>query len=57
MKNILKNWKTSLLGTGALATAITAYVANPDDWKTALGIFITGVIGLIAKDSDKTGVK
>ena len=56
MKNILKNWKTSLLGTGALATAITAYVANPDDWKTALGIFITGVIGLIAKDSNQTGV-
>ena len=57
MKNILKNWKTSLLGTGALATAITMYVANPNDWQTPLGVLLTGVIGLIAKDSDKTGVK
>ncbi len=56
MKNILKNWKTSLLGTGALATAITMYVANPNDWQTPLGVLLTGVIGLIAKDSDKTGV-
>ena len=56
MANILKNWKTSLLGTGALATAITMYVANPDDWQTPLGVLLTGIIGLIAKDSDKTGV-
>jgi hypothetical protein len=56
MKAILRNWKTSLLGTGAIGTAISAYVQNPDDWKGALSILIVGLIGLFAKDNDKTGL-
>ena len=56
MKTILKNWKTSLLGTGALTAAVTTYINNPNDWQAAIGLLITGIIGIFAKDSDKTGV-
>lgn len=57
MKSILQNWKTSLLGTGVLSSAIITYVQNPEDVKTAVLLAITGLIGLFAKDHDTHSVK
>ena len=51
MKHILNNWKTSLLGTGVLTSAIVSYAQHPDDPKTALILAVTGLIGLFAKDN------
>lgn len=54
MKTIFKSWKTSLLGSGALAGAIVNYVQNPDDVKGSVLMAIVGLLGLISKDFDKT---
>jgi hypothetical protein len=56
MKNIIKNWKTSLIGGGALTGAVTLFIDNPTQWKEAIGMAIVGLIGILAKDGDKTGV-
>ena len=54
IKDIVKNWKTSLLGTGALSGAILNYIQNPNDVQGSLLMAIVGLIGLFAKDSDKS---
>lgn len=54
MKNVIKNWKTSLLGGGAIAGAVTHFVQNPNDWKQSAFMALVGILGLFAKDSDVT---
>jgi len=55
MKTILRNWKTSLLGSGAISTAIVQYAQNPNDLKTPLVMAVIGLLGLFAKDGNVTG--
>lgn len=54
MKHILRNWKTSLIGTGALGTGLHQLIET-GDIKAALPLLLAGLLGLIAKDGDKTG--
>lgn len=56
MKTILKNWKTSLLGGGVLTTGLTIIINDPNQWKEGVIAIAGGLIGLIAKDGDKTGI-
>ena len=56
MKNIIRNWKTSLIGSGAIAGAVSLFMANPSDWKTPLSMVILGALGIVAKDGNVTGV-
>lgn len=56
MKSILKNWKTSLLGGGVLTAGITIIINDPNSWKEGLLSMGVGLIGLLAKDGDKTGI-
>lgn len=55
MKNIFRNWKTSLLGGGVLTTGLTLIINDPSQWKEGVTLVVTGLIGLLAKDADKTG--
>jgi hypothetical protein len=55
MKNITKNWKTSLVGGGALATGLMQLIQT-GDFKAALPTLLMGLIGLLAKDGGVTGV-
>lgn len=55
MRNIFRNWKTSLLGGGVLSAGITLIIADPNQWKVGAVTCITGLLGLFAKDSDVTG--
>lgn len=52
-KPILKNWKTSLLGGGSLTAAVIYFANNPDDYKTALGMAVVGLLGLFSADAKK----
>lgn len=54
MKNILLNWKTSLLGSGVLTAGITYFINNPSDWKHAIVLCATGLLGLFAADGKNT---
>jgi hypothetical protein len=54
MKNIKKNWKTTILG---LVTIIVGLFTSKGKLDAASGTAILSGVGLIlAKDSDKTGV-
>jgi hypothetical protein len=55
LKNVLRNWKTSLIGSGALVAAATAYTANPKDLTTPIMLIVMGLLGLASKDSNVTG--
>lgn len=55
MKTILKNWKTSLLGGGALTTGVTIIINDPNEWKAGVTAMVIGLIGLMAKDGNVTG--
>lgn len=55
MKNIIRNWKTSLIGSGALAGAITLVLNDPTQWKEAVGMAVVGLLGIVAKDGNVTG--
>lgn len=57
MKSILRNWKTSLLGGGALTGAVINFAENPSDIKGSLLMAAIGLIGLFAKDHNKTGIR
>lgn len=52
MKHVLRNWKTSLIGGGALTGAITNLIENPHDLKGSLILAAVGIIGLLAKDAN-----
>lgn len=56
MKNIIKNWKTSLLGSGALAGGLINYIQDPTSLKESLIMIVVGFIGLLSKDANVTGV-
>lgn len=56
MKNVLKNWKTSLLGGGVLTAGLTVILNDPTQWKEGVLSIAIGLIGLVAKDGDKTGL-
>lgn len=51
----IKNWKTSLLGGGALTAGLTIIINDPNQWKEGLVACAVGLIGLVAKDHDVTG--
>lgn len=53
MKNIFENWKTSLLGGGALTLGINTFIENPDNWQLALSQIIMGLLGLFAVEGKK----
>ena len=55
MKNIIRNWKTSLLGGGALTTGLTLIINDPTQWKQGVGMCLVGLIGIVAKDGNVTG--
>lgn len=55
MKNVLKNWKTSLLGGGALTGAAANLINDPTNWKQSVLMALVGLLGLFAKDQDVTG--
>lgn len=55
MKNVLRNWKTTLLG---VATIVISLLTSKGKIDAATGTAILSGAGLIlAKDSDKTGVE
>jgi hypothetical protein len=56
MKTIFKNWKTSLLGGGVFTTGLTLIINEPNQWKEGVAAMAIGLIGLLAKDGDKTGI-
>jgi len=56
MKTILRNWKTSLLGTGALSAGVVNFANNPDDLKGTFIMLIIGLVGLFASDGKKPPV-
>lgn len=56
MKKILKNWKTSLIGGGVLTTGLTMIINDPSQWKEGLITMAVGLLGIVAKDGDKTGL-
>jgi len=53
LKNIIKNWRTSLLGTGSLSAAIINFTQNPNDYKTSIGMATVGILGLVVADGHK----
>ncbi len=54
MKNIKKNWKTTILG---IVTIVVGLFTSKGKLDAASGTAILSGVGLIlAKDSDKTGV-
>ena len=55
MRDILRNWKTSILGGGFLTGAVITFAENPDNWRTALLQAGAGLIGLFAKDNNVSG--
>lgn len=55
MKTIIRNWKTSLIGGGALTTGLTMVINDPSQWKEAVGLCIVGLLGVLAKDGNVTG--
>jgi len=55
MKNVLKNWKTTLLGVATIVITLLTYKGKID---TTTGAAITSGLGLIlAKDSNVTGTE
>ena len=57
--NILKNWKTSGMGTiGCIFTALQllGYIHLTNEQITSIGLAIASIIGLLAKDGDQAGV-
>jgi len=55
MKNVLRNWKTTLLG---MATIVISLLTSKGKIDAATGTAILSGAGLIlAKDSDKTGIE
>lgn len=54
MKNILKSWKTSLIGGGALTNGIMTFVET-GNIKAAIPMLLMGILGLFAKDSNVSG--
>ncbi len=54
LKNVFTNWKTSLIGSGALAEAVINYQSNPEDIKGTLILAAIGLLGLFAKDGNKS---
>jgi len=61
MKNILKSWKTSLLGSVAGGQQVMQVFADGVVTGDEIGTLVTGVclilIGLFAKDADVTHTK
>ena len=57
LRSLLKNWKTSVIGIVAVASAIisTWLPQYADELNKVIGI-LTGLGLLAAKDSNKTGV-
>lgn len=53
MRNVLKNWKTSLFGLGSAITGIAMIVTG----KVAegVGLVMTGITGIFSKDHDNYG--
>jgi hypothetical protein len=56
MKSILKNWRTSLIGGGALTAGLTVIINDPTQWKEGVSMCIVGLIGVFAKDGKVTGL-
>jgi len=62
MSKNLKSWKTTLPGLGAICTAlgvaITAYTDNDPatvpNWGGIVTLVLVGLVGLFAKDGDKS---
>lgn len=54
MKSIFKNWKTSLIGGGALTTGLVQLI-NTGDIKASLPTLLIGLLGLFSKDFNVTG--
>lgn len=59
---MFKNWKTTLFGTGGIATALVDIISNyttgtPEkiNWTVDIPVIITGLGLLFAKDSNVTG--
>lgn len=53
MKNILRNWKTSLFGISTIISGVALIVkGSVDEGVTAV---LAGIAGLFAKDSDISG--
>lgn len=56
MKNILKNWKTTLLGVMAVVLAAAKAKNTGTVDAETISLILSGLAGVFAKDSDKTGV-
>lgn len=51
LKNIRRNWKTSLLGGGSLGAAILYYLNTPaPDMNVLGGMIVVGLMGLLSSD-------
>lgn len=53
MKNVRKNWITTLLGSASLSAAVIQYINNPDDYKTPLGMILVGLLGIFSADAKR----
>ena len=56
MKNMLKNWKTTLSGVALVITGISMYINNPASSTEAITAILGGIGLIVAKDGDKTGI-
>ena len=56
IKNIIKSWKTSLIGGGALTLGLVKFIQT-GDIQACLPELIIGLLGLFAKDGDQTHSK
>lgn len=54
LKNLLKNWRTSLVGILGGSAQILALPINT--WRDYILPVVTVLIGIFAKDSNKTGI-
>lgn len=51
MKTMFKNWRTTLIGGGALTAGITEFVET-GDWRKALPLLLLGLLGLLTSDAN-----
>jgi len=53
MRNVLKNWKTSLFGLGSAITGVAMILTGK--MQEGIGLVLTGITGLLSKDHDNYG--
>jgi hypothetical protein len=56
MRNILKSWKTTLLGLASIGYAVKVFVTT-GDFTQAYAAIVAGVGLIFSKDADQTGVE